>query len=61
MTVIMKSDVVAIIRINSGGGNNRTSKVSANVFGYNRSFNFFKRVTDYRMELVKKGGLKGLT
>ena len=33
MAVIVKGDHVTIIFINAGGGDNRPSKVSANVFG----------------------------
>lgn len=34
MPVVMKSDQFAIVFINAGGGNDRTAKVSADVFGH---------------------------
>lgn len=33
MTVVMESDKIACIRIDSGSGNNRTIKVSTDIFG----------------------------
>lgn len=35
MTVVMKGNKGAIVFINTGGSNNRTTKISTNVFGDN--------------------------
>lgn len=79
VSVVVESNRITIVAVNAGSSNNRTSKISADVFSddgrvaeirfcidiepillitVNGGFDFFERVTNPGMHLIKECGLK---